>query len=69
MARCLCRNCGQEIRYIVSSSGRGNDGIIPVELDERELITERGRLVRGFKRHVCPRTTIDTGCSCSVRKE
>jgi hypothetical protein len=54
MTRCLCPYCRQEIRYIVAAPSLGNNGNIPVDLVEWELITEKGRLVRGFKRHKCP---------------
>jgi hypothetical protein len=56
MARCVCLDCGREIRYIVAAPSlhAGNNGLIAVETREEELLTEKGRLVRGFKRHICP---------------
>lgn len=48
-----CSICGNEIRYI-SSARLGNNGIIAVDPPEEELISESGRLLRGFRRHECP---------------
>jgi hypothetical protein len=55
----------------------GNNGIIPVDLEERELITEKGRVVRGFKRHKCPQKPeqctvpdiITDTCTSNAKKE
>lgn len=49
-----CPKCGQEIRYITAAPSAGNNGIIPVDPREQELITEKGRKVRGFYPHKCP---------------
>jgi hypothetical protein len=49
-----CMHCGKEIRYITAAPSVGDNGIIPVDLEEQELITEKGRIVRGFKVHICP---------------
>jgi hypothetical protein len=56
MARCICPGCGRDVRYIVTAPSLhvGNNGLIAVETIEEELITEKGRLVQGFKRHKCP---------------
>jgi hypothetical protein len=48
-----CPKCGKEIRYISVSPGAGVNGIIPVETREEEIITEKGRRVRGYKAHEC----------------
>jgi hypothetical protein len=48
-----CQKCGQEIRYIVTAPSMGNNGIIPVDPQEQELISETGRKLRGYQPHVC----------------
>lgn len=55
MAAAICPTCGAEIRYIVTaySTNTANGGITPVEICEEELITERGRIVRGYRAHKC----------------
>jgi hypothetical protein len=64
-----CPKCGNEIRYITAAPSIGNNGIIPVDPRERELITETGRKVRGYRLHICsfmpekctiPGTTTDS---------
>jgi hypothetical protein len=69
MARCICPGCGQEIRYVIAAPSlhAGNNGLIAVEIEERELITEKGRLVRGFQRHICPPKPIEPHTE-SIRK-
>jgi hypothetical protein len=56
MANVKCPSCGRDIRYVVAAPSlhAGNNGLIAVETREEELLTEKGRLVRGFKRHICP---------------
>jgi hypothetical protein len=54
MTKCLCPDCGQEIKYITTPPRNGGNGITAVDIDEQEIITERGRSVRGFKLHRCP---------------
>jgi hypothetical protein len=49
-----CPKCGTEIRYITTAPSMRNNGIIPVDPQERELITETGRIVRGYRLHICP---------------
>jgi hypothetical protein len=53
MARCICPECGREIRYVVAAASLGNNGIILVDHEEREIITEKGRKVRGYQEHKC----------------
>jgi hypothetical protein len=55
MANVKCPSCGRDIRYVVAAPSlhAGNNGLIAVETREEELLTEKGRLVRGFKRHKC----------------
>jgi hypothetical protein len=48
-----CPKCGNEIRYITAAPSMGDNGIIPVDPQERELITETGRKVRGYSVHIC----------------
>jgi hypothetical protein len=59
----VCPKCGKEIRYISASPGMGGNGIIPVEVREEELVTEKGRKVRGYKAHECAEKKV-----CSMRK-
>jgi hypothetical protein len=55
MVNVKCPSCGRDIRYVVAAPSlhAGNNGLIAVETREEELITEKGRLVLGFKRHKC----------------
>jgi hypothetical protein len=55
MANIKCPSCGRDIRYVVAAPSlhAGNNGLIAVETHEEEMLTEKGRLVRGFKRHKC----------------
>jgi hypothetical protein len=48
-----CPKCGMEIRYITASAGVRDNGIMPVEVRQEELITETGRKVRGYRAHRC----------------
>jgi hypothetical protein len=59
MANVKCPSCGCDIRYVVAAPSlhAGNNGLIAVETREEELLTEKGRLVRGFKRHICQSKT------------
>jgi hypothetical protein len=66
-----CPVCGREIRYIVAApSVHAVNGLVAVDVAERELVTEKGRLARGFSRHTCPpkenRCTIsgEVACAC-----
>jgi hypothetical protein len=63
MANVKCPSCGRDIRYIIAASSlrAGNNGLIAVETREEELLTEKGRLVRGFKRHICLPKTENSG--------
>jgi hypothetical protein len=49
----VCPKCGKEIRYIPAAPSMGGNGIIPVEIREEELVTEKGRRVRGYRAHEC----------------
>jgi hypothetical protein len=59
MANVKCPFCGRDIRYVVAAPSlhAGSNGLIAVETREEELLTEKGRLVWGFKRHICPPKT------------
>jgi len=46
---CSCVKCGADIKYIPS----GNS-VIVVDTREVEIITDRGRVVKGYFRHDCP---------------
>jgi hypothetical protein len=50
-----CPHCGKEIRYIAGSPGTGRAGEpIVVETNEEYLIAESGRMLKGFREHLCP---------------
>jgi hypothetical protein len=51
-----CPKCRKEIRYITSERGQ------PIPVDDKIccLITETGRIIRGYKEHKCPEK-IETG--------
>jgi hypothetical protein len=48
-----CPKCGREIRYITAAPSAGSNGIIPVETGQEELISETGRVLRGYRVHEC----------------
>lgn len=58
-----CPHCGNAIRYIT-------DGltIFIVDTEEKTLITERGRSVKGFVLHACPcqKYNMETAASATV---
>jgi hypothetical protein len=71
MTNVKCPSCGRDIRYVVAAPSlhAGNNGLIAVETREEELLTEKGRLVRGFKRHICPpRSENNDSYTESIRK-
>jgi len=47
----ICPKCGEEIRYINSASNR--EGMFVVNPTPHEIISERGRVVKGFFPHAC----------------
>jgi hypothetical protein len=49
-----CSLCGKEIIYKTAAPSLGNNGIIAVDPSPEELISDSGRLLRGYKRHKCP---------------
>jgi hypothetical protein len=59
MANVKCPSCGRDIRYVAAAPSLQADGIVAIEIQEQELITEKGRLVRGFHRHKCPQRNAD----------
>ena len=48
-----CSQCGAAIRYIPSGFSQSNMQVIKVEAELKELITESGRVVKGYPRHEC----------------
>lgn len=44
-----CPHCGNPIRYITDTHT-----IFIVDTEEKTLITERGRIIKGFMLHSCP---------------
>ncbi|MDR1216644.1 MAG: hypothetical protein LBK25_08180 [Treponema sp.] len=54
----VCSKCNQPIRYINSIKG---ENVYFVDDNPITLITESGRLVTGFKEHICP----PGSCGCT----
>ena len=53
-----CPDCGVEIRYIPSGFTKFTGlGVFIVESEEKELITDSGRVVKGHPRHQCQKKT------------
>ena len=50
-----CPHCGKPIRYITDAHN-----IFIVDTDEKILITERGRSIKGFMQHSCPLKKLNT---------
>jgi hypothetical protein len=48
-----CPKCGVEIRYITAAPSLGSNGIIAVDVKQEELISETGRVLRGYRAHRC----------------
>ena len=49
-----CPACGAEIRYIPCGITVSEKGVIITDAESKELITESGRTIKGFPRHICP---------------
>lgn len=45
----VCSNCKKYIKYIVSK----NNTVLIVEPDVKTLVTEKGRIVKGYSIHEC----------------
>lgn len=45
----ICDKCRKKIFYIATVQGT----VIPCEVEETTIITERGREVVGHKKHIC----------------
>jgi hypothetical protein len=58
-----CPICGKEIKYIPVSHTKSAAGVVIVESDYTEVITDSGRVVKGHLRHGCPdkETTAQAG--------
>jgi hypothetical protein len=52
-----CPKCGKPLRYIPASgpitSESGESGVYTVEADPVTLISERGRIITGYRIHKC----------------
>jgi hypothetical protein len=46
----VCEKCGKPVRYIAAAS---LNGIFMVDLVKQELISEKGRIITGYKEHKC----------------
>lgn len=56
-----CLDCKAPVKYIVSK-----DNIIKVNAEEKFLVTDRGRIVKGYEVHSCKKDLTD---SVEVGKE
>jgi len=56
-----CSKCGAEVRYIPCSLSLSASGVIITEAAETEIITENGRIVKGYNRHICQNNKQSAG--------
>ena len=45
----ICPKCKKEIKYIASKDGE----VLMLDIDLQTLVTEKGRIVQGYKIHKC----------------
>lgn len=51
-----CLDCKAPVKYIVSK-----DSIIKVNAEEKFLVTDRGRIVKGYEIHSCKKDLTGSG--------
>lgn len=50
----ICEKCGKPVRYIAAARSVSSEGIFMVDAVPEELISERGRILTGYRVHKCP---------------
>jgi hypothetical protein len=49
----ICEKCGKPVRYIAAARSVSPDGIFMVDPVPETLISEKGRILTGFRTHEC----------------